>query len=83
MPRLAIHPGEHLLDQLEALKMSAAEFARRIEVPTNRVTVLINGKRSVTADTALRLARVQHERSLLDELASPTRPSGRAEPRRE
>jgi addiction module HigA family antidote len=57
MPRLAIHPGEHLADQLEALKMSAAEFARRIEVPTNRVTALINGRRSVTADTALRLAR--------------------------
>jgi len=57
MPRAAIHPGEHLSEQLSALTMSAAEFARRIEVPTNRVTELMKGRRSVTADTALRLAR--------------------------
>jgi addiction module HigA family antidote len=57
MPRDAIHPGEHLNEQLDALEMSAAEFARRIAVPTNRVTELLNGKRAVTADTALRLAR--------------------------
>lgn len=57
MPRLAIHPGEHLAEQLSELKMSAAEFARRIEVPTNRVTELMNGKRAVSADTALRLAK--------------------------
>lgn len=57
MARDAIHPGEHLAEQLTALDMSAAEFARRIDVPTNRVTELLNGKRSITADTALRLAR--------------------------
>jgi antitoxin HigA-1 len=57
MTRSAIHPGEHLAEQLDALAMSAAEFARRIGVPTNRVTDLMNGKRNVTADTALRLAR--------------------------
>ena len=57
MPRDAIHPGEHLAEQLQALTMSAAEFARRIDVPTNRVTALLNGQRSVTADTALRLSR--------------------------
>lgn len=57
MPRDAIHPGEHLLEQLMALDMSAAEFARRIEVPTNRVTELVNGRRAITADTALRLAK--------------------------
>lgn len=57
MPRDAIHPGEHLLEQLVALDMSAAEFARRIEVPTNRVTELVNGRRAITADTALRLAK--------------------------
>ncbi|MEP6943151.1 MAG: HigA family addiction module antitoxin [Betaproteobacteria bacterium] len=57
MPRLAIHPGAHLAEQLQALQMSAAEFARRIDVPTNRITELMNEKRSVTADTALRLAR--------------------------
>jgi addiction module HigA family antidote len=37
--------------------MSAAEFSRRIGVPTNRVTEIMNGRRAVTADTALRLAR--------------------------
>jgi addiction module HigA family antidote len=57
MSRLAIHPGEHLAEQLRALTMSAAEFARRIDVPTNRVTELMKGQRAVTADTALRLAR--------------------------
>ncbi len=52
-----IHPGEVLADELEALKLSAAELARRIHVPTNRVTQIINGARSVSADTALRLGR--------------------------
>ena len=52
----AIHPGEHLAEELEALDMSAAELARRIGVPTNRVTQILNGTRAVTGDTALRLA---------------------------
>ena len=51
----AIHPGEHLAEQLRALDMSAAELARRIGVPTNRVTQILNGTRSITGDTALRL----------------------------
>ncbi len=52
----AIHPGEHLAEELEALHMSAAELARRIRVPTNRVTQIMNGTRAITGDTALRLA---------------------------
>jgi addiction module HigA family antidote len=56
MSRLAIHPGEHLAEELDALKMSAAELARRLNVPTNRVTEILNGQRSITGDTALRLA---------------------------
>jgi antitoxin HigA-1 len=52
----AIHPGEHLAEELEALDMSAAELARKLDVPTNRVTQILNGTRSVTGDTALRLA---------------------------
>ena len=36
--------------------MSAAELARRLEVPTNRITEILNGRRAITADTALRLA---------------------------
>jgi len=55
MGRSAIHPGEHLAEQLEALDMSAAELARRLKVPTNRITEILNGRRAVTGDTALRL----------------------------
>ena len=56
MPRSAIHPGEHLAEELEVLDMSAAELARQLQVPTNRVTAILNGQRAVTGDTALRLA---------------------------
>jgi addiction module HigA family antidote len=52
----AIHPGEHLAEELEALDMSATELARKIGVPTNRVTQILNGTRAITGDTALRLA---------------------------
>jgi len=52
----AIHPGEHLAEELRELGMSAAELARRLEVPTNRITEILNGKRAITGDTALRLA---------------------------
>ncbi len=55
MARTPIHPGEHLAEQLKALDMSAAELARRLAVPTNRVTSIIKGQRAVTGDTALRL----------------------------
>ena len=48
----AIHPGEHLAEELEALGMSAAELARQLKVPTNRVTGILNGQRPVTGDTA-------------------------------
>ena len=56
MARMAIHPGEHLAEELDALTMSAAELARRLKVPTNRVTEILNGQRAITGDTALRLA---------------------------
>lgn len=52
----AIHPGEHLAEELNELGMSAAELARQLGVPTNRVTEILNGRRAVTGDTALRLA---------------------------
>jgi addiction module HigA family antidote len=54
--RLPIHPGEHLAEELEALDMSAAELARQLNVPTNRVTSILNGQRAISGDTALRLA---------------------------
>ncbi len=56
MPITAIHPGEHLAEELETLDMSAAELARKIDVPTNRITQILNGERAITGDTALRLA---------------------------
>ena len=56
MALTAIHPGEHLAEELQALQMSAAELARKLDVPTNRVTQILNGTRSITGDTALRLA---------------------------
>ena len=52
----AIHPGEHLAEELRELGMSAAELARNLKVPTNRVTAILNGHRAITGDTALRLA---------------------------
>jgi addiction module HigA family antidote len=56
MAILAIHPGEHLAEELKELGMSAAELARQLDVPTNRVTQILNGQRGITGDTALRLA---------------------------
>jgi antitoxin HigA-1 len=52
----ALHPGEHLAEELKALGMSAAELARQLDVPTNRITQILNGTRAITGDTALRLA---------------------------
>ena len=57
MARPAIHPGEILADELQELGLSATELARLLHVPTNRVTQILNGKRAITADTALRLGR--------------------------
>src|SRR6202140_3329398 len=56
MPVTAVHPGEHLAEELRELEMSAAELARQLEVPTNRITEILNGRRAITGDTALRLA---------------------------
>jgi addiction module HigA family antidote len=60
MARNAIHPGEHLAEQLEALDMSAAELSRKLRVPANRITEIVNGQRAVTGDTALRLGHFFH-----------------------
>ncbi len=57
MPREPIHPGEFLTDELDELGMSAAELARIIHVPANRISQIIAGKRNITADTALRLGQ--------------------------
>ena len=52
-----IHPGELLRDELEEIGTSLNELARALRVPMNRISALVNGKRSITADTAMRLAR--------------------------
>ncbi len=57
MPRTAIHPGTILADELTELNMSARKVSEILGVPTNRITQILNSKRAVTADTALRLAR--------------------------
>ena len=57
MARAPIHPGETLREDLDALGMSKAELARRTDVPVNRITRILNGRRAITGDTALRLGR--------------------------
>lgn len=57
MARTPIHPGEHLADAIEGLGITAAELAREINVPANRITGILHGQRGITADTALRLGR--------------------------
>ena len=57
MARTPIHPGEILADELGELGLSAAELARTIDVPANRISQILRGKRNITADTALRLGR--------------------------
>jgi addiction module HigA family antidote len=57
MARPPIHPGEILADELQELNISAAQLARTLHVPTNRITQILAGKRAITADTALRLGQ--------------------------
>lgn len=56
MPRTAVPPGKVLLDELQAIGVKPSELARQIGVPANRISQIINGKRAITGDTALRLA---------------------------
>jgi len=53
--RVAVHPGEVLADELEELGISPTELARQLAVPANRITQIIQGKRAISGDTALRL----------------------------
>ena len=52
-----IHPGEILKDELDEINLSANAFAKALHIPTNRITSILNGSRSITADTALRISR--------------------------
>jgi addiction module HigA family antidote len=50
-----MHPGEILADELAELQITPTELARQIGVPHNRITQIIQGKRAITGDSALRL----------------------------
>ena len=50
----AVHPGTILKDELDELGITPTEFSRQIDVPPNRISQIIAGKRSITGDTALR-----------------------------
>ena len=52
-----IHPGEHLSDELNTRGLTANAFAQAINVTPTRISEIIKGKRGITVDTALRLAR--------------------------
>src|SRR6266852_1374221 len=53
----AVHPGEILADELQALGLSARKFAAHIDVPPNAVTAIMHGDRSITAEMAMRLGK--------------------------
>ncbi len=55
MARPAIHPGEILADELNELQITPTELSRQIAVPPNCISQIIQGKRAITGDTALRL----------------------------
>ena len=52
-----IHPGEVLKDELAEIGITANAFAHALHVPANRITAILNGTRSITADTALRISK--------------------------
>lgn len=56
--KIPCHPGETLSEFMEGKGWTASELARRLGVPANRVTLIVSGQRSITADTALRLERL-------------------------
>ncbi len=55
MARLPIHPGEILADELKEIGVTPTELARQVDVPPNRISEIIRGRRAITGDTALRL----------------------------
>ena len=52
-----VHPGEILRDEIEAAGVSEGALSDALGVPLNRVTMILEGRRGITADMALRLAR--------------------------
>jgi addiction module HigA family antidote len=52
-----VHPGELLRDELNEIGVSLNELGRALRIPMNRISAIVNGKRAITVDTAMRLAR--------------------------
>ena len=52
-----VHPGEILREEIEAAGMSEGALSKALDVPLSRVTLILEGRQGITADTALRLAR--------------------------
>ena len=52
-----IHPSELLRDELSEIGVSLNELGRALRVPMNRISAIVNGKRAITVDTAMRMAR--------------------------
>ncbi len=57
MTRTPIHPGEILKEELNELEMTCSELASKLKIPANRVSQIVACKRSISADTALRLGK--------------------------
>jgi HTH-type transcriptional regulator/antitoxin HigA len=57
-PDIAIYPGEYLAEEIEARGISQKELAKRMKRPLNAVNEIINGKKAITAETALQLEEV-------------------------
>jgi HTH-type transcriptional regulator/antitoxin HigA len=60
-PDVAIPPGEYLAEEIEARGISQTELARRMGRPLNAINEIINGKKAITAETALQLEEVMPE----------------------
>ncbi len=60
-PDVAVPPGEYLAEEIEARGLSQREMAKRMGRPANTINEIINGKKSITAETALQLESVMPE----------------------
>jgi addiction module HigA family antidote len=63
MNAVNVHPGEALQEFLEDYNMSQSQLARELRVPVRRINTIVRGERSLTADTAVRLARYFNNRA--------------------
>jgi addiction module HigA family antidote len=60
-PDVAIPPGEYLAEEIKERGVSQKELAKRMGRPTNAINAIINGKKAITAETALQLENVMPE----------------------